>query len=109
MAEKTSPDPSSAAPSAEDLASMEEVRKRILEQVDLINRTWLDRWRDIHSYEMDIGSKLLASKKPEEALAICNEWMAKRIEAFATDHQRFSKLWFDLLAAAMAPKDGEKK
>jgi hypothetical protein len=108
MAEKPKAEFASAIPSADDLASLEALRRRIMEQVELINRTWLDRWRDIHSYEMDIGAKLLASKKPEDALAIYNEWMGKRIEAFAADHQRFSKLWFDLLATAM-PKDGDKK
>jgi hypothetical protein len=84
---------------------------RLFDRMQDMNRTWLERLREIRQIEAEYGSKLLAAKTPTEAAAICNEWMAKRLETVANEQKAFTTAWLDLfsdMAISTAPIDSVK-
>lgn len=72
-------------------------RKRVFDRVEEINASWLERMRELRGIEADFGTKLFASSGPEEAMAIWNQWMAKRLELIGKEHQALAKSWVDIL------------
>jgi hypothetical protein len=66
-----------------------------------MNRVWLERLRDLREMEAEFGSRLLRAKNPTEAMTICNEWMAKRLEAVGNEHNAFTAAWLDLVSDTM--------
>jgi len=84
---------------------------RLFDRMQDMNRTWLERLREIRQIEAEFGSKLLAAKTPSEAVTICNEWMAKRLETVANEQKAFSTAWLDLfsdMAVSAAPNKAIK-
>lgn len=63
-----------------------------------MNRSWLERLRAIRDLESQYGTKLMTAKSPSEATAVCNEWMAKRLEAVGEEHKAFTVAWLDLVS-----------
>jgi hypothetical protein len=84
---------------------------RLFDRMQDMNRTWLERLREIRQIEAEYGSKLLAAKTPSEAATICNEWMAKRLETVANEQKAFTTAWLDLfsdMAISAAPTKAMK-
>jgi hypothetical protein len=80
----------------------------VFDRVQEINRSVLDRVREMRQVEQDYGAKLVTSKSPAEAMGVCNEWMAKRLEMLATEQQHFARSWLDLvshLSKSAMPKE----
>jgi hypothetical protein len=75
----------------------------LFERIQAMNRSWLERLRDIRQIDADFGAKLLSAKTASDATIICNEWMAKRLEIVATEQQAFATAWFELLSHAAKP------
>jgi hypothetical protein len=71
---------------------------KLFDRMQDMNRTWLERLREIRQIEAEYGSKLLAAKTPSEAAGICNEWMAKRLETVANEQKAFTTAWLDLFS-----------
>lgn len=63
-----------------------------------VNRSWLERLRAIRDLETEYGTRLMSAKSPSEATTICNEWMAKRLEAVGNEHNAFTVAWLDLVS-----------
>jgi len=84
---------------------------KLFDRMQDMNRTWLERLREIRQIEAEFGGKLLVAKTPSEAVAICNEWMAKRLETVANEQKAFTAAWLDLfsdMAASAAPNTAVK-
>ena len=84
---------------------------RLFDRMQDMNRTWLERLREIRQIEAEFGGKLLVAKTPSEAVAICNEWMAKRLETVANEQKAFTTAWLDLfsdMAVSAAPTKAMK-
>jgi hypothetical protein len=73
----------------------------LFDRMRRMNRTWLERLRDIHQIETEFGARLLAAKSPNEATTICHEWMAKRLETVASEQQTFTTAWLGLVSDTM--------
>jgi len=71
---------------------------RLFDRMQDMNRTWLERLREIRQIEAEYGGKLLVAKTPTEAAGVCNEWMAKRLETVANEQKAFTTAWLDLFA-----------
>jgi hypothetical protein len=71
---------------------------KLFDRMQDMNRTWLERLREIREIEAEYGSKLLAAKTPSEAATICNEWMARRLETVANEQKAFTTAWLDLFS-----------
>jgi hypothetical protein len=71
---------------------------RLFERMRDMNRSWVERLREIHQIESDFGSKLLGAKSPTEATAICHDWMAKRLEVSAGEQRSFTTAWLGLIS-----------
>jgi len=71
---------------------------RLFDRMQDMNRTWLERLREIRQIEAEYGSKLLAAKTSSEGATICNEWMAKRLETVANEQKAFTTAWLDLFS-----------
>jgi hypothetical protein len=57
--------------------------------------------REFRQIERDFGSRLLTARNTSEAVTICNEWMAKRLLALASEQQIVATAWFELISDAM--------
>jgi hypothetical protein len=81
-----------------DKSTISDDRKHLFDRIGDINRSWLDRMREMRGLEAEFSAKLFASKGPEEAMAVCNQWMAKRLEILGTEQQMFAKSWVDIVS-----------
>jgi hypothetical protein len=70
----------------------------LFERMRDMNRSWLERLREIRQIESDFGARLLAAKTPSEATTTCNEWMANRLETVASEQQVFATAWLGLIS-----------
>jgi hypothetical protein len=94
-----------------DKSSLSDSRKRLFERVEQINRVWLESMREMRRTEAEFSVRLFACGSPDDALVLCNRWMAKRLEILAAEQQFFAKSWADvvtLLSTAVLP-NGRKK
>ena len=73
----------------------------LFERMQDMNRSWLEKLREIRLLESHFGNKLLAAKTPSEAAAVCHEWMAKRVETVASEQQAFTTAWLGLISDSM--------
>jgi hypothetical protein len=85
------------APPEIDKSAISDDRKHLFDRIEDINRSWLDRMRELRGVEAEFSAKLFASKGPEEAMAVCNQWMAKRLEILGAEQQMFAKSWVDIV------------
>jgi hypothetical protein len=72
----------------------------LFERMRDMNRSRLERLREIHRVDADFSSKLLFAKNPAEAMAVCSRWMAKRLEAVTNEQQSFATAWLGLISDA---------
>jgi len=77
----------------------------LLERMQDMHRSWLERLREIRQVESDFGSRLLNAENPSEATLLCKEWMTKRLELVAGEQQKFTTAWIGLIleVVALAP------
>jgi hypothetical protein len=71
---------------------------KLFDRMQDMNRTWLERLREIRQIEAEFGGKLLAARTPSEAVTVCNEWMARRLETVANEQKAFTTAWLDLFS-----------
>ena len=91
--------PNPAKPDDHSKANSENAtdRTRLFDRIEEVNRSWLDRMRELRTVEADFSAKLFASGSPQEAMAICNQWMAKRLEILGTEQQVLAKTWVEII------------
>ncbi|MGB8365212.1 MAG: hypothetical protein WCE20_11890 [Rhizomicrobium sp.] len=89
--------PSTAETQEADKGAISDDRKHLFDRIEDINRAWLDRMREMRGVEAEFSAKLFASKGPEDAMAVCNQWMAKRLEILGAEQQMFAKSWVDMV------------
>lgn len=70
----------------------------LFERMQDMNRSWLEKLREIRQIESDFGNRLLNAKSPSEATIVCNEWMGKRLEIVASEQQTFAAAWLGLVS-----------
>jgi hypothetical protein len=71
------------------------------ERMQDMHRSWIERLREIRQIESDFGNRLLTAKNPSEAILVCTEWMARRLETVASEQQTFATAWLDLISNAV--------
>lgn len=81
-----------------DAYVLSSLNSRLFERMRAINRIWIEQLREIHRSESEFGALLLAANSPAEATSICHEWMAKRLETVASEHQTFTTAWLALVS-----------
>jgi len=81
-----------------DTAGFRNFNNGLFERTREMNRSRLERLRDIHRVDADFSSKLLFAKNPAEAMAVCSRWMAKRLEAVTNEQQSFATAWLGLIS-----------
>jgi hypothetical protein len=62
----------------------------LLERMQDMHRSWIERLREIRQIESDFGNRLLNAKNPSEATMVCTEWTARRLETVAGEQQMFA-------------------
>jgi hypothetical protein len=78
----------------------------LFDRMRVMSRSWIERLRDVHQIEQDFGARLLAAKSPAEATSICHQWMAKRLEAVASEQKAFTSEWLGLVSDTI---DGHRR
>ena len=81
-----------------DKSRLSDERKRLFEHVEKINRAWLDSMRQMRRAQADFSIRLFMCRSNEDAMALCNQWMAKRLEILDAEQQLFAKSWTDLIS-----------
>jgi hypothetical protein len=81
-----------------DKSHMSDERKRLFDRVEQINRAWLESMREMRRAEAEFSVRLFACQGPSDALVLCNQWMAKRLEILASEQQLFARSWNELVA-----------
>ncbi len=84
-----------------DTASFRNFNNGLFERMRDMNRSRLEKLRDIHRVDADFSSKLLFAKNPSEATALCGQWMANRLEAVTREQQSFATAWLGLISDAV--------
>jgi hypothetical protein len=95
-----------------DKSGLSDERKKLFERVEQINRAWLDSMREMRRTEAEFSVRLFSCNGPSDALVLCNQWMAKRLEILGAEQQTFAKSWAELVALlgkATTPADRKKK
>ncbi|MES2292333.1 MAG: hypothetical protein V4527_03450 [Pseudomonadota bacterium] len=115
-------DPGRLAGPADDVLSREEspmtsklvsqvFNNCLFERMRDMNRSRLERLREIRQFESVFESRLLAARTHSEATEICNEWMRQRMEAVAIEQRAFTTAWLnvvsDMLKAASPGRAAE--
>ena len=80
-----------------DKSNMSDERKRLFERVEQINRAWLESMRDMRRAEAEFSVRLFACHSASDALVLCHQWMAKRLEILASEQQLFARAWGELV------------
>jgi hypothetical protein len=84
-----------------DETEVKHFRDGMFERMQGMNRAWIERLRQIRQIEGEYGARLLGAKTSHEATAICNEWMAKRLEVVAGEQQAFVTAWLQLVSGVL--------
>src|SRR5260370_31368409 len=79
---------------------------RLFEQIELVNRAWLDSVEAAHKSEVELSRRLLRCTAPADAAAVCQEWMSRRVVNFVVHNHMMTKLWLDFVPDQARP--GEK-
>jgi len=80
-----------------------EDRKRLYDRVEQINRAWLDSMQQMRRAEAEFSVRLFTCRGTDDAIVLCNQWMAKRLEILGAEQQLFAKCWGDLVASLGRP------
>jgi hypothetical protein len=80
-----------------DKSGLSEERKKLFERVEQINRAWLDSMREMRRTEAEFSVRLFSCGTPADALVLCNQWMARRLEILGAEQQTFAKSWADVV------------
>lgn len=102
-------DPGRPARAADDVLSREEspmtsklvsqvFNNCLFERMRDMNRSRLERLREIRQFESEFESRLLAARNHNEATEICNEWMRQRMEAVAIEQRAFATAWLNVVS-----------
>jgi hypothetical protein len=70
----------------------------LFERMRYMNRSRLERLREIRQFESDFESRLLAARSHTEATDICREWRRQRLEAAAIEQRTFTSAWLDVVS-----------
>ena len=81
------------SPAAKD--ALTSAHLRLFEQIELANRSWIDSVDAARKSEADLTRRLIGCVTPDDAAAICEEWMARRIVNFIVHNHTMTKLWLD--------------
>jgi hypothetical protein len=82
---------------------LSEDRKRLYDRIEQINRSWLDSMQQMRRAEAEFSVRLFTCRNPDDALVLCNQWMAKRLEILATEQQLFARCWSELVVSLGKP------
>lgn len=82
------------------LETMISTHRRVLEQVEAINRLWLDSAQDANSTGVDLSVRFVRCDNLAEGAAVCRDWALERATRFASDLQEATKLWMGIYNSA---------
>jgi hypothetical protein len=82
---------------------MSDERKRLFACVEKINRGWLDSMHEMRRAESELSVHLFSCSSRDDAMALCNQWLAKRRDIQESEQQLFEKSWTELMTLLSQP------
>jgi hypothetical protein len=73
---------------------------RLKEQAKFGHQAWMERLQERQAVEAAYAQELLAARDPNQALQLCNRWIAKRLDLLTADSKAFAGFWMDLVVTA---------
>ncbi|MGB8365213.1 MAG: hypothetical protein WCE20_11895 [Rhizomicrobium sp.] len=92
-----------------DKSGMSGDRKRLFACVEKINRGWLDSMREMRRAESEFSVHLFSCRSQDSAMALCNQWLAKRREIQENEQQLFEKSWMELMTLLSQPAKSSQR
>ena len=86
-----------------DTSALSGNRKRLFQRVEQINRAWLESMREMRRAEAEFSVRLFSCNTKDSALALCDQWLAKRREIIANEQLVFDESWRQLLSLLENP------
>jgi hypothetical protein len=74
----------------------------LFDQMRDMHRGWLEKLQEIRQLESEYGTRLMSATGRSEAVLVCSEWMAKRMEIIAHEQKTFANAWLRLSVDVMA-------
>lgn len=87
------PESDMLSPAAKD--AFKSIRLHLFEQIEHANRAWIDSVDAARKSEVELTRRLIGCVTPDDAAAICEEWMARRIVNFVVHNHTMTKQWID--------------
>ena len=72
------------------IEAMTNLQKQLIDAIEELNGEWAARLQAETDLATEFAGKLTTAKTVPETAAICQEWMARRMEMFAEDSRRFA-------------------
>ena len=70
-----------------------EAQHALAERVRAACSEWISQMGVVQRHEAEFGVRLARCRTPSEAVAVCGEWMAHRLDSAIVMHHRFLELW----------------
>jgi hypothetical protein len=77
-----------------------EAQHVLAEQVRTACAAWFSQAAIVQRHEADFGLRLARCQTPSEAVRVCGEWLAHRLDSAVAMHHRFLELWMTFATAA---------
>lgn len=82
------------------VALSDEAQQALAEQVRAACVAWFSQAGIVQLHEADFGLRLARCPTPSDAVAVCGEWLAHRLDSAVVLHHRLLELWLAAVNAA---------
>lgn len=77
-----------------------EAQRALAEQVRTACAAWFSQAAIVQHHEAEFGIRLARCRTPSEAVGVCGDWLAHRVDSAVVMHHRFLEMWLTFATAA---------
>jgi hypothetical protein len=100
----TSPTPPQPVAAAVVTGVPEELRQELVSNITRTSSEWVSQVGQMQRFDVEFARRLTCCAKPSEAVALCSEWMAHRVDSAVAMQHRLLELWLDAVTTATRQK-----
>lgn len=103
VANSTIADPERAATGAREREAC------MLQSIDGAMSGWLEQMAAMRRVESEFATRLAHCRTAQEAIAVCTEWMAKRVDSLVAVQHRLIDLWLENQTTRLGDWSGKQQ
>jgi hypothetical protein len=81
-----------------------EKQSELASNIGKTSMEWVSQIGQMRQFEAEFARRLAHCSTPSEAVALCSEWMAHRLDSAVAMQHRLLSLWLDAMTAATCQK-----